>query len=54
MSGDKRGPDLELKKAFTELQTKMIDSKQKMRLADLQVYPVDPKLGQDGQKTPDT
>ena len=37
MSGDKRGPDMELKKAFTELQTKMVDSKQKMRLADLQV-----------------
>ena len=40
MSGDKRGPDLELKKAFSELQTKMIESKQKMRMADLQVNSV--------------
>jgi hypothetical protein len=31
------GVDLELKKAFVELQTKMVDSKQKMRMADLQV-----------------
>jgi len=37
MSSDKRAPDPELKKAFTELQTKMVDSKQKMRMADLQV-----------------
>ena len=29
--------DLELKKAFSEMQSKMVDSKQKMRLADLQV-----------------
>jgi hypothetical protein len=37
MSSNKPGPDPELKKAFTELQTKMVDSKQKMRMADLQV-----------------
>ena len=30
--------DLELKKAFSEMQTKMVDSRQKMRLADLQVW----------------
>ena len=29
--------DLELKKAFSEMQSKMVDSKQKMRLADLQI-----------------
>ncbi len=29
--------DMELKKAFTEMQSKMVDSKQKMRMADLQV-----------------
>ncbi|XP_061595133.1 prefoldin subunit 1 [Cololabis saira] len=32
------GPvDLELKKAFTELQVKMIDTQQKVKLADLQI-----------------
>nr|ALS04453.1 prefoldin subunit 1 [Acartia pacifica] len=30
-------PDLELKKAFTELQMKMIESKQKIKLTDMQV-----------------
>eukprot|EP00088_Acartia_fossae_P012245 TRINITY_DN16309_c0_g1_i1.p1 TRINITY_DN16309_c0_g1~~TRINITY_DN16309_c0_g1_i1.p1 ORF type:complete len:135 (-),score=39.63 TRINITY_DN16309_c0_g1_i1:245-613(-) len=30
-------PDLELKKAFTELQMKMIESKQKIKLNDLQI-----------------
>ncbi|KAG7484581.1 hypothetical protein MATL_G00051400 [Megalops atlanticus] len=29
--------DLELKKAFTELQVKMIDTQQKVRMADLQI-----------------
>ena len=29
--------DMELKKAFAEMQSKMVDSKQKMRMADLQV-----------------
>nr|XP_046266533.1 prefoldin subunit 1 isoform X1 [Scatophagus argus] len=29
--------DLELKKAFTELQAKMIDTQQKVKLADLQI-----------------
>ena len=34
---DKKGRDMELHKAFMELQTKMLDSKQKMKLADLQI-----------------
>jgi hypothetical protein len=29
--------DMELKNAFAEMQSKMVDSKQKMRMADLQV-----------------
>jgi prefoldin subunit 1 len=42
MSGDKKasstgGPDLELKRAFVELQSKMVETKQNMRLADLQI-----------------
>ncbi|XP_040564942.1 prefoldin subunit 1 [Lepeophtheirus salmonis] len=32
-----KGPDLELKKAFSEMQTKMMDSKQKMKLSDMQI-----------------
>ena len=35
--GDKKGPDMELRKAFVELQTKMVETKQKMRLSDLQI-----------------
>ena len=31
------GPDLELKKAFMELQSKMVDTKQKLKMADLQI-----------------
>jgi prefoldin subunit 1 len=30
-------PDMELKAAFAELQSKMIDSKQKIKLHDLQI-----------------
>ncbi len=30
-------PDMELKKAFTELQMKMVDSKQKIKFTDMQV-----------------
>merc|ERR1712061_327960 len=33
----KKGPDMELRRAFVELQTKMVDSKQKMKIADLQI-----------------
>merc|ERR1739844_134969 len=33
----KKGPDMELRRAFVELQTKMVDAKQKMKMADLQV-----------------
>lgn len=32
-----REPDLELKKAFTELQEQMVDTTQKLKLADLQI-----------------
>lgn len=31
------GPDMELKKAFMELQSKMVDTKQKLKMADLQI-----------------
>ncbi len=31
------GPDMELKKAFAELQSKMVDSKQKIKLHDFQI-----------------
>ena len=31
------GPDLELKKAFAELQGKMVETQQKMKLSDLQI-----------------
>ena len=34
---DKKGRDMELHKAFMELQTKMLDSKQKMKMADMQI-----------------
>ena len=34
---DKKGRDMELHKAFMELQSKMIDSKQKMKMADIQI-----------------
>jgi len=42
MSGDKKaigggGPDLELKRAFGELQQKMVETQQKMKLSDLQI-----------------
>ena len=30
-------PDMELKKAFTELQMKMVDTKQKIKFTDMQV-----------------
>ncbi len=30
-------PDLELKRAFAELQTKMVETKQKIKLSDLQI-----------------
>ena len=33
----KRGPDMELRRAFVELQGKMVDTKQKMKMADLQI-----------------
>ena len=33
----KPGPDMELRRAFVELQSKMVDAKQKMKMADLQV-----------------
>ena len=33
----KKGPDMEVRRAFVELQTKMVDAKQKMKMADLQV-----------------
>jgi hypothetical protein len=33
----KGGPDLELKRAFADLQSKMVETKQKMRLSDLQI-----------------
>ena len=33
----KATPDMELRKAFVELQTKMVDTKQKMKMADLQI-----------------
>merc|ERR1711890_47705 len=32
-----KGPDMELRRAFVELQTKMVDNKQKMKMADLQI-----------------
>ena len=32
-----KGPDMELRRAFVELQTKMVDSRQKMKMADLQI-----------------
>lgn len=32
-----KAPDMELRKAFVELQTKMVDTKQKMKMADLQI-----------------
>ena len=39
MSSDKKpsGPDMELKKAFAELQSKMLETQQKMKLSDLQI-----------------
>jgi chaperonin cofactor prefoldin len=36
-AGDKKSPDMELRKAFVELQSKMVDNKQKMKMADLQI-----------------
>ena len=33
-------PDMELKKAFTELQMKMVDTKQKIKFTDMQVITV--------------
>ncbi len=32
-----QAPDMELRKAFVELQAKMVDNKQKMKMADLQI-----------------
>lgn len=32
-----KGPDMELKKAFAELQSKMVETKQKLRIADAQI-----------------
>ena len=42
MSGDKKaagggGPDLELKRAFGELQHKMVETQQRMKVSDLQI-----------------
>ena len=41
MSGDKKavggGPDLELKRAFGELQQKMVETQQRMKVSDLQI-----------------
>jgi len=37
MSGDKIPVDLELKKAFSELQMKLIDTNQKVKFADIQI-----------------
>ena len=34
---DKKGRDMELHKAFMELQSKMLDAKQKMKMADMQI-----------------
>ncbi len=34
---DKKGPDMELRKAFVELHIKVNESKQKMKMADLQI-----------------
>lgn len=34
---DKKAPDMELKKAFGELQAKMLETQQKMKLSDLQI-----------------
>ncbi len=34
---DKKGPDMELKKAFIELQSKMLDTRTKMKFSDMQV-----------------
>ena len=34
---DKKGRDMELHKAFMELQSKMLDAKQKMKMADIQI-----------------
>jgi len=34
---DKKGPDMELKKAFLELQSKMVDTRTKMKFSDMQV-----------------
>merc|ERR1711997_528685 len=36
-AASQKGPDMELRRAFVELQTKMVDSKQKMKMADLQI-----------------
>lgn len=36
-SSDKKAPDMELKKAFMELQAKLVENRQKMKLADMQI-----------------
>ena len=36
-SSSPSGPDLELKRAFAELQAKMVENKQKMKIADMQI-----------------
>ena len=35
----KPGPDMELRRAFVELQSKMVDAKQKMKMADVRSAP---------------
>nr|ACO15002.1 Prefoldin subunit 1 [Caligus clemensi] len=32
-----KGPDMELKKAFSEMQSKMMDTRQKMKVSDVQI-----------------
>nr|ACO10750.1 Prefoldin subunit 1 [Caligus rogercresseyi]ACO11274.1 Prefoldin subunit 1 [Caligus rogercresseyi] len=37
MTAGVKGPDLELKKAFSEMQSKMMETKQKMKVSDVQI-----------------
>ena len=45
------GPDMELKKDFMELQSKMVDTKQKLKMADLQIESLKRNITHAGKAT---